>query len=94
MTKSESNEMQLPAVFLFSLLFTHLSVKEPRVCDPLLWERQELGSPQGQAWRVGLAALLRAGETRGHGLPLPGDFGSSDGVGWVQDSQFRLFAVV
>lgn len=41
MTKSESNEMQLPAVFLFSLLFIHLSVKEPRVCDPLLWEKQE-----------------------------------------------------
>lgn len=41
MTKSESNEMQLPAVFLVLLLFIHLSVKEPRVCDPLLWEKQE-----------------------------------------------------
>lgn len=41
MTKSESNEMQLPAVFLFSLLFLRLSVKELRVCDPLPWEKQE-----------------------------------------------------
>lgn len=50
MTKPESNEMQLSAV-LFSPVFVHLSVKEPKVCDPLLWEKQEqvpcLGSSGG-----------------------------------------------
>lgn len=33
--------MQLPAAFLFSLLFINLSVKDPRVCDPLPWEEEE-----------------------------------------------------
>lgn len=41
MTKSKSNETWLPAVFLLPLSFIHLSVKEPRVCYPLLWEKQE-----------------------------------------------------
>lgn len=85
MTKSESNEMQPPAVFLCSLLVIHLVEKEPGVCDALPQEEQKHVPSRGKPGMWVWLPCCSWGD-RGTGTVAASDCSSSDGVGLVQDS--------